>query len=311
MTSAIKANRWLDHPLASGVPPAWASAWGDSRYGPWVAFSVRGIEYRMFWMPAGTFEMGSPDDEPGRDGDEGPRHQVTLTSGFWMGETPCTQALWTAVMGPDANPSEFVDPERPVHNVSWEDAQSFLQTLERQSGVSMRLPTEAQWEYACRAGTPEATYAGPIEIRGENNAPVLDAIAWYGGNSGVDFDLEDGWDSSDWGEKQYPHTKAGTRPVKTRRRNPWGLCDMLGNVWEWCHDGRRTYYHSHAYDPIGPVEGADRVLRGGCWDCPAQGVRAAYRGGGLPSDRDSFFGFRLSRGQGAPSKPASGGPEGR
>ena len=104
------------------------------------------------------------------------------------------------------------------------------------------LPSEAQWEYACRAGTETALYSGNLEILGERNAPALDPIAWYGGNSGVDFDLKDGHDSSDWSEKQYPHTRAGTRPVKLKRVNPWGLYDLLGNVWEWTQDPWHVSY---------------------------------------------------------------------
>ena len=144
----------------------------------------------MRWIKPGTFWMGSPEDEPGRDDNE-IRHQVTLSKGFWLADTPCTQALWQAVMG--HNPSRFEDPKRPVENVSWNDTQSFFQKLNTEFGISMSLPTEAQWEYACRAGTTEATYAGPIRILGENNAPILDEIAWYGGNSGHGFELKNGW----------------------------------------------------------------------------------------------------------------------
>ena len=257
----LELAQYISHPLEKGIPPAWASAWGDSRYGPWAAIEVDGVEYRLFWIPPGTFTMGSPEDEPGRYSNE-LQHQVTISSGFWMGETPCTQALWEAVMG--NNPSEYKDPERPVESVSWEDTQKFFESLKSKlPNADMKLPTEAQWEYACRAGTTEATYAGPIDILGEHNASILDAIAWYGGNSGhYDFDLEHGYDSSDWLDKQYNHKQAATRKVKTRRRNPWGLCDMLGNVWEWCSDCYGDYEGSHAIDPIGAAEGADRVLRG-------------------------------------------------
>ena len=135
--------------------------------------------------------MGSPEDEPGRWDDEGPQHRVTLSQGYWMFDTPCTQALWSAVTG--QNPSEFQHPGRPVENVSWSDVQSFLSTLNRLvPGLDLALPTEAQWEYACRAGTASALYSGPIEILGDNNAPALDPIAWYGGNSSVGYDLEGG-----------------------------------------------------------------------------------------------------------------------
>ena len=306
--TAGQQNPLLRHPLDRGEPPSWASAWGDSRYGPWVAFAVGDVEYRMFWMPPGTFVMGSPEDEPGRS-DREVQHEVTLTRGFWMGATPVTQALWTTVMGADNNPSAFVDPQRPVENVSWEDTQSFLSRLEAQHGLSMRLPTEAEWEYACRAGTTDATYAGPMEILGANNAPVLDAIAWYGGNSGVDFDLKDGVDSSSWEDKQHPHTKAGTRKVGTRRRNPAGLYDMLGNVWEWCADLYWGYGSGHAYDPIGPARGTGRVLRGGSWGDSAGFVRAASRNVAHPSLRFAYYGFRLSRGHGPSRRP--GGPIGQ
>lgn len=160
--------------------------------------------------------------------------------------------------------------------------------------------SEAQWEYACRAGTETATYGGLIEIFGERNAPVLDAIAWYGGNSGKDFELEDGYDSSGWEETQYPHTKAGTRPVALKNPNPWGLYDTLGNVWEWCAD------HWHGSYEGAPTDGsawldpdaessARRVLRGGSWNLPARYVRAAYRVRYEPVHRGANLGFRCAR----------------
>jgi formylglycine-generating enzyme required for sulfatase activity len=140
--------------------------------------------------------MGSPQDEAGREPSE-VQHKVELTHGFWIADTPVTQALWQAVIG--SNPSRFVHPERPVEQVSWDDAQAFIARLnEQQPGLELSLPTEAQWEYACRAGTTTATYAGDLKILGDDNAPVRDAIAWYGGNSGVDFDLAKGQEANGW-----------------------------------------------------------------------------------------------------------------
>ena len=112
---------------------------------------------------------------------------MTLTESFWIFDTACTQALWTAVMG--ENPSRFVDPERPVEKVSWDDAQDFIAKLNEKAGLSLVLPTEAQWEYACRSGTKTNTYIGDLEELSDYNSPELDRIAWYGGNSGHKFDL--------------------------------------------------------------------------------------------------------------------------
>ena len=271
-------------PLLDGVPPAWATCWGDSAYGPWAGFMENNIVYAMYWIPPGRFIMGSPESEAGREDREEYEelfetpHEVTLTPGFWMAEWPCTQDLWTTVMG--ENPSRFKDPWRPVENVSWEDVQEFLQKLNaRHTGLQARLPSEAEWEYACRAGTATATYAGDLEILGLNNAPVLDEIAWYGGNSGLEYELAEGADSSGWEEKQYSHTKAGTRQVGTRRPNPWGLCDMLGNVYEWCQDWHQPYSSDAQRDPSGPEVGAERVIRGGSWTSArgAAGRRTATR----------------------------------
>ncbi len=139
--------------------------------------------------------MGSPETETGRWNNEGPQHPVTLTQGFWLGEVPVTQALWTAVMG--ENPSEFRDEARPVETVSWDDCQGFVKAVnEKVPGLDLRLPTEAEWEYVCRAGTTAATWAGDLEIKGLHNASRLDSIAWYGGNRGKDFDRAEGYDST-------------------------------------------------------------------------------------------------------------------
>ena len=275
----------------------WTSSTGRDQYGLWSDQRVGDVTQRMRWIKPGTFVMGSPEEEEGRDNDE-VLHEVTLTEGFWLADTPCTQELWEAVMG--ENPSRFKSPDHPVEQVSWEDCQRFCEKLgrEKNDGQVWRLPTEAEWEFACRAGTKDATYAGKMVIEGEHNAPSLDAIAWYGGNSGEGFDLADGYDSSDWSEKQYDHKQAGTRKVKTRAPNPWGLYDTLGNVWEWCGDQWRADYDlENRFNPEGPAKGRSRVFRGGSWLSYARLVRAASRGGFHPSGRWGDLGFRLARGE--------------
>ncbi len=290
-------TRFRSHPLDRGHPPAWASGWGEDRFGVFVTFAVEGVEQRLRWIEPGSFRMGSPETEEGRDDDE-LRHHVTLTRGFWLADTPCTQALWQAVM--DENPSRFQTPDRPVEQVSWDDGRKLFEALEkRMPGLGARYPTEAEWEYACRAGTETATWAGDLRILGQNNAPLLAAVAWYGGNSGESFELEEGEPSRDWPEKQYPHTRAGTRPVAGKEPNPWGLYDMLGNVWEWCEDGYGSYEEGTVTDPTGPPRGSRRVFRGGSWLSYARLVRAASRSPYDPSFRWFYLGFRLARGQAA------------
>lgn len=285
------------HPLVKGCPPRWASEWGEDRHGVFVAFTLDDVTQRLRWIPAGAFRMGSPDDEPGRWDDEGPQHTVYIARGFWLFDTPCPQALWKAVMG--ENPSRFESAERPVEQVGWNDVQGFLERINaRIPGLDLVLPSEAQWEHACRAGTDTALYTGPIDILGANNAPALDPIAWYGGNSGVDFELDKGHDASGRSETQYPNPKSGTHPVGKKNPNPWGLYDMIGNVWEWCADGLRTYDVDWKTDPVGPLDtGAGRVIRGGSWGGDARGCRSASRGGRHPGARDYDLGFRCARAQ--------------
>ena len=288
-------------PLANGLPARWAVEWGEDLHGRFVAFAVGEVVQRLRWIPPGRFVMGSPEGEAGRDDDER-QHRVAITRGYWLGETPVTQALWQAVMG--ENPSEFQSLERPVESVSWDDCQAFLRRLDRAvAGLAPRLPTEAEREYACRGGTRTATWAGDLVIRGDNDAPILDGIAWYGGNSGQDFELVNGYDSSGWSNKQYPHTKAGTHPVRGKRANPFGLYDMLGNVCEWCEDWYSPYAGGNGeddlplLDPRGPTTGSRRVIRGGSWILQARLVRSADRDWDPPGVRDSGLGLRLARGQ--------------
>jgi formylglycine-generating enzyme required for sulfatase activity len=238
-----------------------------------VALRVGDVEQRLRWIPPGRFLMGSPDDDREALRPEKPQHQVELSKGFWLFDTPCTQALWQAVMG--TNPSRFKEEQCPVEQVSWEDCQEFILKLNALlPGLALRLPTEAEWEYACRAGTDTPRYAED-----------LDAIAWYSENSG---------------NKTYP--------VGQKNPNAWGLYDMLGNVFEWCHGSRREYTQERAVDPISPLEaGADRVVRGGYWYGLAQYVRAAYRRWSHSGYRDGYFGFRCaSSGTGEKQAGASG-----
>src|SRR5208337_1405485 len=152
MSTTRHPPRAWTHPLQHGIPPTWASEWGEDRlHGPWCAFEVGDVVQRLRWIPPGVFWMGSPEDEEGRSSNEGPRHLVSIDSGFWMFETPCTQALWEAVMG--ENPSEFKSPDRPVANVSWEDCRKFVEKINEKFDLekvdlSLSLPSEAQWEYA-------------------------------------------------------------------------------------------------------------------------------------------------------------------
>lgn len=277
------------------VRPEWAREVGRDEFGLWAELVVAGVAFRMRWIPPGRFLMGSPEGEPGRDDDEGPQYLKTISHGFWLGETPVTQALWEAVVR--ENPSVFRTPDRPVENVSWKDCQERLIVRLNKGHPTrdrFRLPTEAEWEYACRAGTTTATYAGPIEIIGEYNAPVLDAIAWYGGNSGKDLDLREGEDSSGWPEKQYTHSRAGTRRVGQKQPNPWGLHDMLGNVWEWCSDRATWPMQQHSSTE---QTGVYRTIRGGSWDFMVRGLRAAFRNALPPNKGYSYLGLRLARDQ--------------
>ena len=217
----------------------------------------------MVWIAPGSFQMG--DATGNGDGDEKPVHEVRLSAGYWLGESEVTQGQWQAVMG--NNPSHFNGDALPVESVSWDEAVAFCRKLTESerakgklpAGLEYRLPTEAQWEYGCRAGTT-GDYAGE-----------LDSMAWYDSNSGRQ-----------------------THEVKTKRPNAWGLYDMHGNVREWCSDQFRIYPAGTQVDPTGATDDASRVYRGGSWDCPAGGCRSASRDRYTPGVGDSNLGFRLA-----------------
>ena len=198
-------------------PPDWAGEWGQDQYGLWAALVYRGIVQVFRWIRPGQFIMGSPDDEPGRGVDE-TCHGVTLTRGFWLADTACTQALWQAVM--KDNPSKFKGEELPVNSVSWGDCQTFLEQINNLlPGLNLGLPTEAQWEYACRAG-PRTPFSFGQTIS-TDQANFNGNYPYVGAEKG-----------------EYRKT---TVPVKVLPCNDWGLYQMHGNVWEWCQDRYGDY----------------------------------------------------------------------
>ncbi len=232
-------------------------------------------------IPAGTFMMGSPEDELGAWSGEWPQHPVTLTNDFYIMTTEVTQGQWEAVMR--SNPSYFTacGGECPVETVSWEDVQDFITKLNATDGRTYRLPTEAEWEYAARAGTQTAFYNGGITNTGYTPVdPNLDAIGWYYGNSEVTYT---------------PNSSGkGTHPVGQKQPNAWGLYDMSGNVWEWCQDWYGTYPTDSVTNPTGPATASYRVLRGGSWLNSAQSCRSADRYDYDPAYRNYGNGFRLA-----------------
>lgn len=219
------------------------------------------IEMKFRLIPAGSFMMGSPPTESDRHGSEGPVHEVTISKDFYIGKFEVTQAQWLAVMM--TSPSIYKGFNKPVENVSWDDAVNFCQKLSQMTGEKFRLPTEAEWEYAARAGTTTKYYWG----ESDDNAGQY---AWYQVSS--------------------------TRPVGQKLPNNWGLYDMSGNVWEWCTDWHGSYSAESVVDPQGPQRGKSRVLRGGSWYRRLKNVRSACRFG-VPATYGTNFdiGFRVVR----------------
>ena len=288
-------------------PPPWAVAWGDDRFGLWAELAVNTVIQRMRWIEPGWFWMGSDDDERAllRDKEwerfaqgESPRHRVKLTQGFWLADTACTQALWLTVVG-GQNPSHFSDdPELPVEQVSFDDVQGFLQHLlgAFTEGCQADLPTEAEWEYACRAGTDTAFAFGatvtPQQVNYDGNYPYGDAAKGL--------------------------YRERTVPVKALPANRWGLHQMHGNVWEWCDDEMRNYTETAVADGFvldpaaqpGSGPEAHRAVRGGSWIAHAGYARSAYRDHGQRDDRFRGLGFRFALRSTSPVL-AEPGPEGQ
>ena len=225
------------------------------------------------WIPPGRFMMGSPDDEQARYDDEGPLHEVTIAEGSWMGKYPITQVQWQAIMG--NNPSEFQGENRPVELVSWNDIREpggYLEKLNEASpGYNFRLPSEAEWEYAYRAGTTTRFYWGD-----DPDYTEIDDYAWYGNN----FDTVNG----------------KTHDVGLKLPNAWGLYDMAGNLFEWCEDDMHNNYNGAPTDGSAWVDsprGSARLLRGGSWNGHPVGCRAANRADVIPGSRSSDVGIRV------------------
>jgi len=231
------------------------------------------IGMKLALIPAGEFMMGSPESEEGRNGDEGPQHRVRITRAFYLGTTEVTQGQWESVMGTKPWSGKFYVKEGSDYAatyVGWEDAVKFCRKLSAKEGKEYRLPTEAEWEYACRAGTTTAYHFGA-------DASRLGDYAWYHDNA---FNVEE----------RYAHQVGQKRP------NGWGLYDMYGNVWEWCADwyDDEYYANSPADDATGPASGSNRVSRGGCWSFHAGNCRSSHRDGDWPDCRSSGLGFRVA-----------------
>jgi formylglycine-generating enzyme required for sulfatase activity len=254
----------------------------DAPHGAYADLEVKGVIQRFRWMAAGEFWMGSKESEPERWDDEGPRHRVRISRGFWLADTACSQALWLAVMG--KNPAQFKDdPQNPVEQVSWNDCRKFFQNMNALvPGLAAGFPSEAQWEYACRAGTVSPFSFGenitPEQVNYDGNNP------YAGGEKGL--------------------YRAKTVPVASLPANPWGLHEMHGNVWEWCSDWFGSYSAAPSTDPEGPPQGKGRVLRGGSWFGGGRDVRSAFRRHDVPADRGGVIGLRVAPGRAGPAEPA-------
>ncbi len=234
-----------------------------------------GVKMTFVLVPPGKFRMGSPPDEKERDDDE-TLHEVTLTEPFYLGKTEVTQAQYQA-LGLD-NPSHFKGADRPVEAVSWEEASAWAEQLTKKHGGKhlYRLPTEAEWEYSCRGGRSCSQPFG-----------IGDGCALSSRQANFDGNRPYG------GADKGPYLEA-TCAIGSYRANALGLCDMHGNVWEWCQDWYALYPAGAVTNPTGPAEGSDRVVRGGSWLDQGWECRAANRNGRAPARRSGALGFRLA-----------------
>ena len=222
-------------------------------------YTANGVSFNMVYVEGGTFQMGSNDGES----DERPVHSVTL-SDYYIGQTEVTQELWQAVMGSNPSYSGFVGAKNPVNGVTWNDCQEFILKLNRLTGGSFRLPTEAEWEYAARGGNKSRGYK-------YSGSDYLGSVAWYESNC-----------------------VGKVHPVGSKSANELGLYDMSGNVWEWCSDWYGSYSSSPETNPTGASSGSERVFRGGSFYYGESYCRSAYRGSNDPTYRPNPYGFRLA-----------------
>lgn len=226
----------------------------------------------MVWVPASTFNMGTGPGDPGTSPAEQPKHEVELSQGFWIGKYEVTKAQWKAIMNTEPWNEEGQDPydapASPAQYVNWNDTQSFISALNTATGDSYRLPSEAEWECACRAGTTGRFYWGE-----DVGNTLIGSYAWWSGNAA-----------------NYAHDVGGKLP------NALGIHDMSGNVWEWCQDWYAGYPSVKATDPTGPESGTQKILRGGSWYSPgADSMRSAQRNAWAPDSLYYDFGFRLCK----------------
>jgi formylglycine-generating enzyme required for sulfatase activity len=265
--------------LPEPFPPQFASDWGEDEYGLWMGIEYQGIRQGFRWLAPGSFFMGSPGTEPERYEDE-IQHKVTLTHGFWLADTACTQELWQAVTG--ENRSDFKGKEHPVDTVSWEDCRAFLDQINKACpDLELDFPTEAQWEYACRDS--EEIETGEYTPFSFGRTITTDQVN-YDGN----------YPYADAPKGEY---REKTVPVKCFAPNGRGLYQMHGNLFEWCRGWYAHYGSGSIVDPAGPHKGATKVLRGGAWFKYARIARSACRIWYEPGFRNSSIGFRFSRGQ--------------